>query len=134
MQKDFDTWNKTKKTVHEKEVSSYFHSREIWWCSLGLNIGSEEDGKNELFERPILILNKFNKDTVRITPLTSRIIDDKNHVTINFDNYQSSAKLSQVKTISTKRLTRKLSILDDEQFKKVLSRLVEHILQDETAP
>lgn len=97
MQKDFDTWNKTKKTVHEKEVNSYFHSREIWWCSLGLNIGSEEDGKNELFERPILILNKFNKDTVRITPLTSRIIDDKNHVTINFDNYQSSASFPRLR-------------------------------------
>jgi hypothetical protein len=58
-QKDFDGWNNVKKKVDTHNTSSlYFKEREIWWASTGVNIGSESDGKNELFERPVLILKK----------------------------------------------------------------------------
>ncbi len=30
------------------------------WCSIGINVGDEEDGKNELYERPVLVIKKFN--------------------------------------------------------------------------
>ena len=45
--KEFDKWNELKKKLHnsEKPKKFYFREREIWWCSLGLNIGFEEDGK-----------------------------------------------------------------------------------------
>ena len=74
MEKDFDTWNKEKKTVDKKSVNKklYFYAREIWWCSAGLNIGVEADGKNENFERPMLIIKKFNADMVRVLPLTTK--------------------------------------------------------------
>ncbi|MFA5871014.1 MAG: hypothetical protein WC842_03995 [Candidatus Paceibacterota bacterium] len=54
--KDFDSWNIQKKKINTREKVIFCNIREIWWCSLGVNIGSEEDGKNELFERPVLIL------------------------------------------------------------------------------
>jgi hypothetical protein len=31
----------------------YFREKEIWWACLGANIGFEQNGKNENFERPI---------------------------------------------------------------------------------
>ena len=54
--KDFDSWNKEKKGLENvgHDILS-FHEREIWWCSIGINLGDEQDGKNELFERPVLI-------------------------------------------------------------------------------
>ena len=53
MDKDFDKWNTEKKTVDAKVVNRelFFYAREIWWCSAGLNIGVEVNGKHENFER-----------------------------------------------------------------------------------
>ena len=74
MGKDFDTWNKEKKVVDKKAVnqSLFFHVREIWWCSTGLNIAVEADGKNENFERPMLVIKKFNADMIWVLPLTTK--------------------------------------------------------------
>jgi hypothetical protein len=44
-QKEFDNWNNQKKDIHEKENIPYFHDREIWYASFGVNIGVEQDGK-----------------------------------------------------------------------------------------
>ena len=48
-EKDFDKWNIIKKQVNTKEVirDLFFYEREVWWCSLGLNVGYEQDGKND---------------------------------------------------------------------------------------
>jgi hypothetical protein len=43
MEKDFDQWNSLKKQLNENERIFYAHPREIWWCSLGINIGAEID-------------------------------------------------------------------------------------------
>ena len=60
--KDFDNWNKEKKILESTANETLvFHEREIWWCSIGLNVGDEQDGKNDYFERPVLVIRKFNK-------------------------------------------------------------------------
>lgn len=123
MEKNFDEWNKLKKDIHHREIEIFCNQREIWWCSLGLNIGSEEDGKNELFERPIVVLKVFNRNMLRVAPLTSRCKEDDHHVSINYNNRTGSVILSQVKTISSKRLSRKLCRLDVGQFLKVMEKL-----------
>ena len=107
MEKDFDNWNEFKKVLNEKQNIPFANSREIWWCSVGLNIGTEEDGKNELFERPIIILRVLNKNTLRIAPLTSKEKSDDHHFLISYHNRTGSVILSQIKTISSKRLSRK---------------------------
>jgi hypothetical protein len=37
--KEFDKWNDVKKKTHHKHVSVLYREQEIWWCSLGVNIG-----------------------------------------------------------------------------------------------
>lgn len=123
MQKDFDRWNKIKKSINNRNINFFCNKREIWWSSIGLNVGSEEDGKNNLFERPILIIKVFNKDLIRILPLTSRYKKDKNYIPITFNNTQNFLIVSQLKAISTKRLSRKLGRLDKNQFKNILARI-----------
>jgi mRNA interferase MazF len=59
MQKDFDTWNKEKKSVHGRDVVVHCHPREVWWCYLGINVGTEQDGDSEKFLRPIVIMRTF---------------------------------------------------------------------------
>lgn len=45
--------------MHASEGEILFYEREIWWCSLGVNIGFEQDGTNDLFERPVLVIKKI---------------------------------------------------------------------------
>src|SRR5262249_38516740 len=103
MQKDFDTWNERKKKLHNEKKNVFFHEREIWWCSLGLNIGYEQDGANELFERPVLVVKKFNRDVLWVLPLTRT--DKKNcyYFPISVGEESSVVILSQLRLISSKR-------------------------------
>jgi len=60
----FIAWSKLKVRLHIKPDNGvYFREREIWWASLGANIGYEQDGKHENFERPVLVLKKFSRHT-----------------------------------------------------------------------
>lgn len=49
MQKDFDKWNELKKKIDAKEEETrlFFRDGEVWWVSLGVNIGFEMNGKDE---------------------------------------------------------------------------------------
>ena len=72
--KEFDRWNEKKKHANNKENDRnlFIHEREVWWCSLGVNIGVEIDGKNNDFERPVLLIKKFNGMMFWGIPLTSK--------------------------------------------------------------
>jgi mRNA interferase MazF len=52
--KEFDQWN-IKKQQLEKGVgyrNIYFNQGDVWWCSIGKNIGTESYGKGLDFRRP----------------------------------------------------------------------------------
>ncbi|MEK7459853.1 MAG: type II toxin-antitoxin system PemK/MazF family toxin [Patescibacteria group bacterium] len=125
MEKDFDKWNSEKKLVDKKTVNRdlFFYAREIWWCSAGLNIGVEADGKNENYERPFLIIKKFNADMVWVLPLTTQEKINKYYFKLNYEELKSWVVLSQIKTISTKRLLRKVGSISESDFKEVVERL-----------
>lgn len=124
MQKDFDTWNTYKKHLEMRDLL-YCKSREIWWCSLGINVGAETCGKNELFERPVLVLMVYNQQSILIAPLTSKPKDGKFYQKINYEGICGWVILSHARTISPKRLQRKLAVLDKYQFEDVAKRLLE---------
>ena len=129
MQKEFDQWNAIKKKVDEKKVDRdlFFYEREVWWCSLGLNVGVESDGKNEHFERPVLIIKKFNSDMIWIVPLTSKERTGDHYQKITHDSGISWVCLSQIKTISTKRLLRKIGMVSELEFSEVLVKIGNYI-------
>lgn len=121
MSKDFDSWNMVKKIVNEVILPEEFfcRPREIWWCSLGINIGVETDGKNDNFERPVLVIKRFNRDMIWVLPITSRSGNERFYYPIKYHNQDRWVILSQIKTISTKRLLRKIEVLDEKQFMEV---------------
>jgi mRNA interferase MazF len=59
--KKFDDWIEDKKHINQKTKLVTFKKGDIWWASIGVNIGSEIDGKNSEFERPVLIIKKITK-------------------------------------------------------------------------
>jgi mRNA interferase MazF len=125
MQKDFDTWNIQKKYIHElSNQRVLFSEREVWWCALGENIGDEENGKNDLFERPVLIVRKFSVNTVIIFPLTTKGKADSVFYHKISSDLNSSVILSQIRLISSKRLLRKMYKLGRGEFTIIKAKAI----------
>ena len=123
MSKDFNRWNKKKKTLNEEEFNGFVHEREVWWCALGVNVGVEADGKHENFERPVLILKKFNRDSVLVVPLTSRAKPNPYQWPFSHRGELYAAVISQIRLISTKRLLRRMYRMSGSGFDDI-KRLV----------
>lgn len=126
MQKDFDNWNQKKKAIHDNNESKLYHARELWWCSLGVNVGSEQDGTGEDYERPVLIYKGLSKQTCIVLPLTSSKEVHKMRIPAGkVDGIDASAIISQIRVIDTKRLINKLGFIDSEIFKKITKAVKE---------
>ncbi|MYE38514.1 MAG: type II toxin-antitoxin system PemK/MazF family toxin [Candidatus Spechtbacteria bacterium SB0662_bin_43] len=67
---DFSVWHRQKKTLQSRR-SVIFKEREIWWCSVGINVGYEVDGKGQDFARPVLVLKKVSNENFIGLPITS---------------------------------------------------------------
>ena len=119
MEKDFDKWNEKKKQVHENRDAPGGHQREVWWISFGVNIGVEIDGKNDTFERPGIVLRKFNNDMVWVIPVTSREKQLPFYIQFAFAETEYWAVLTQVRMLSTKRFLRKIGMIPKERFSEM---------------
>lgn len=122
MTKDFDNWNKEKQVIHERtlEEEFFYRAREMWWCSLGVNVGFEQDGTGQGYERPVLILKGFSRQVCLVIPMTTSLKTNPYHVSLGLvDGRQSSAIISQLRLIDTKRLSNKIGLLDQAVFETI---------------
>jgi mRNA interferase MazF len=122
MEKDFDSWNQIKKEL-EVRKSPDFRVGDIWWCSIGVNLGHEEDGKNQDFERPVLIIRKFNKELFWAIPLTSKLKSGEYYHTVNLFGDSRTLIISQVRVLSSRRLLRKLHKISFKKLTEINNRL-----------
>ena len=118
--KDFDSWNTQKKEVHNNGENKLYHSRDIWWCTLGTNIGFEQDGSGEERQRPVLILRGFSKHVCMVIPLTTSQKKNPYHKSVGFvDGKEAFAIISQIRLIDTKRLVNKIMRINSETFEEI---------------
>ncbi|MES3031186.1 MAG: type II toxin-antitoxin system PemK/MazF family toxin [Patescibacteria group bacterium] len=122
MEDDFDKWNKQKKYIQGRKTHIFCREREIWWCSLGMNIGSEENGKGTLFARPVLVVQKFNNQTSFVVPLTSKNKISPYHFLL--EQKSNSILLTQPRLISNKRLHRCIRRITTYEFALIKNSLV----------
>jgi mRNA-degrading endonuclease toxin of MazEF toxin-antitoxin module len=119
MQKDFDNWNTRKKEINEREPNFYYE-REIRWCSLGINIGFEQDGTSETYKRPVLIIKGFSRHVCLVVPLTTSKKENPYHLSVGIiSGKEAFAILSQIRLIDTKRLHAPLAVLSKNKFKEI---------------
>ncbi len=113
--------------LSEKYAQS-FKEGDVWWASIGMNIGHEEDGKHQKFERPILILKKFNQHLLLIVPLSSKLKENnKYYHKIMVSSKFSSVMMFQVRTVSSKRLIRKMGRINTGDFAE-LRRIIRNFI------
>ena len=129
MQK-YDEWNEVKKVTTQKERNVGFKQRDIFWVRIGQNIGSEEFGKGNEFQRPVLIVRKLTHDLFIGIPLTSSLKEDNDYFyTFEFFNKQkkaiskNSAMILQMKSFDKKRLMGKIGVLQKEDFNIIIEKI-----------
>lgn len=120
MLKDFDTWSFKKKQFDKLETFQHPKEGEVWWCRVGINIGTEVCGKGASFSRPVLIVNAEAGQSCIGIPLTSKIKSKKYACIIKtVDGKLHTALVYQIRNFDKRRLEQKIYELDAEQFAKV---------------
>jgi UDP-glucose 4-epimerase len=123
MTEKFNEWNELKKTINEKELIN-FKQGEIYFMSIGQNIGHEVYGKDELFLRPVLVYRKLSKQTFVGIPLSS-----KEKIGSYFFNFQytkktqSTALLNQIRVFDIKRVDYYSGRIKRADFSKLEDKL-----------
>ena len=123
MEKDFDNWHGFKKTLQIDTTIRNFSQREIWWTSIGINIGHEQDGKGKAFNRPVLIVKKFNKQLFWGVPLTTQVKENPHYHYFELNNKPQCAMLTHLRLYDTHRLGNRMSRLPSDQFQIICEKL-----------
>lgn len=124
MKKDFQEWHKEKSDIHYDKVRPFFHERELWFVSLGANVGFEEDGKGKNFLRPVLVFKKFNNQSFWGIPVTKRVKMGKYYFSFNINGRgQNNLILSQLRLMDAKRMQYKIGLMDQKEFDEVKQKL-----------
>lgn len=125
MEKDFNAWTKKKIGIHNASKRVFFHEREVWWCSLGVNIGFEQDGKGDHFERPVLVFKKFNKEIFWALALTTKRKEGPYYKEIVLhDNIFRMAILSQIRLVDASRLREKIGTVSKASFNETKNAVI----------
>ena len=128
MKRDFLSWNSKKEKIDSRNNKAiFFHERDVWWCSLGLNVGNEQDGKGENFHRPVIVIKKFSRSLFWAIPLTTKLKKGIFYLTIDFGGIAQAAILSQMRMLDSKRLINRLGVISEADFQKIKQAIKEFL-------
>ena len=123
-EKDYKIWHNKKTLINKEKDRPFFHERDIFFCSLGSNIGFEQDGKGDDFLRPVIVIKKFNKEVCLVIPITKTAKKGKYYFSFSYkEGVSSVAILSQVRLVDAKRLEYKSGTLSQEDFRNLKEKL-----------
>lgn len=115
--KRFEEWHELKRKVDAHSgTTAYCKPRDVWWVCLGHNVGYEQDGKGENFERPVLVVKVFSNNLFFGIPLTSQNRKGDYYYDLEYNGVPSVAILSQARAFSQKRILNKVGVVPIDMF------------------
>jgi mRNA interferase MazF len=124
MKKDYINWHSKKEQINNLEQRPFFHEREIWFCYVGVNVGFEQDGQGQDFQRPVVIIKKFNNEICWVVSLSKTKRRGEYYFSFPFnEKITSVAILSQIKLIDVERLSRKIGDMSEDNFRLLVEKL-----------
>lgn len=118
--KDFLRWFPKKAQLDGLAHKPPFVSvRDIWWVSIGENIGSEISGKSDLFSRPVIIFRKLSHGLYFVIPTSTKAKDGTWYVPFSHNDKNVVACLHQCRVIDYRRLSTKLGQIDTDDYKRI---------------
>jgi mRNA interferase MazF len=116
-------WLKVKTVLIDAPQKNYlFKEREVWWCSIGLNVGDEEFGKGAYFTRPVLVFKKLSGNSFLGLPLTRTLKDGSWYAPSTILGENGSVMLNQARVFDKRRLTKRIEVITDGEFKNIQDR------------
>lgn len=120
--KRFLEWIGLKEKLHDHQYRPPLVSEgDIWWTSIGENVGSEINGKSTLFSRPVIIFKKLAHGFYFVIPTTTQAREGSWYVAFRQKEKEMVACLHQARAIDYRRLSSKLGTLDDKDIGRVKS-------------
>lgn len=118
--KDFLKWFGLKQKLHESKAKVPFvRERDLWWVSLGENVGSEVNGKSDLYSRPVIILKKLAHGFFLVAPTTTKDHEGSWYVPIVYNEKKTYVCLHQIRTIDYRRLSSRIGQISGDDFASV---------------
>lgn len=115
----FNQWNELKQKLHVSEKKLLFKEGEIWWCSIGQNIGTEVYGKGKFFRRPVFVLKKLSNSSCLVIPLSTKGYSGSWYISVQSGSKKAWANISQIRTLSTLRFDTKIGDIRKCDFYKI---------------
>lgn len=131
--KPFQQWNFLKQSLHRREWQGFIREGEVWFCSIGVNVGWEEDRKNNLFERPIIVIRKLSRHYFWGIPLTTKQRVGDYYFSYTVDGRIVTALLMQMRLFDCRRLQRKVGNIHGQQLYEIRTQIAT-ILLKKSAP
>jgi mRNA interferase MazF len=126
--KDFDTWNTTKKRIQGETRTINIREGEIRWVSMGVNVGSEIDGKGVSFTRPALIMHVIGSQLALVIPMSTKLNEIPGYLPFFFKDQWVSLCFNQLRVISQKRIYARIGKVSENKlvaYKIVLKKFFE---------
>ena len=124
--KRFLEWIGLKERLHASVISiPYVREGEMWWASIGENVGWEINGKNKNFTRPVIVLKKLAKGFYFVIPVTSQLRNGTWYINFKQREKAMTACLQQARSMDYRRFYSKLGELDDEDYRKIKQGFLE---------
>lgn len=109
-------WLIIKEQLDVTTAKIFVNEREICYISIGQNIGFEQNGKHNNFERPVLVLRKFSDNLFIGIPLSKQLKNSQYYFIFKFNSTPSAALLSQIRLFDNKRVVRKIGYISPSDF------------------
>ena len=126
MEKEFNNWNTVKQEIDNHEIKINIKEKNIYFLSIGQNVGTESYGKGEKFLRPVIVYKKLGNNYFLGIPLTSKVKGGSYYFTFNRKNgKQNSAMLNQMRTFDAKRVVSFGGKISNNIYKNLQNKMEE---------
>ena len=122
---EFDAWNEKKRVLDTNKRGLLFKEGEIWWCSVGRNVGEEVYGKGREFRRPVVILKKLTGNSCIVMPTTTKPRRGSWYHHIHVTGKDRFVMMHQLRFISGNRLWVRESTLSESEVAELKKSVAE---------
>jgi mRNA interferase MazF len=112
-------WCVIKIQLWNKKPNIILRQGDVWWCSVGINLGEETFGKGAQFTRPVLVFKKLTGNSFLGLPVTSQSKEGSWYVPFTIPDQSRWIMLNQARIFDKTRLTKKLGTITNVDFQEI---------------
>lgn len=116
---EYKKWNNVKINLEIYGRQPKISQGQIWWAGVGKNIGTEINGKNSRFSRPIIVYRKLCGNKFMAIPLTSQEHKGSWYVPFMQNGKKQIAVVGDARIMNVKRLYRLIGCIDDTDYERI---------------